>query len=251
MIEPATPLHPIELLFPLLMVLVPVYAARLDRLGKRFGQGFDSVAGGVASAYVFLMVLPKLASQQAILERASSDWPPITYLYDHAYFAAMLGFVVFYKLSASAEDDSGQVWEGLQRSAATLGLVVYSFLVGDAISAHSPSGLAATSLVTLALGLHVLGLYHVVYPHFGAFWARLRWLLAASVAAGWFTGAFVPIQEAAHAVLSAFLAGGIIIHVAVHELPNERRPLAFFVGVGIFALLLKLALVAAGREGGI
>jgi hypothetical protein len=240
--------HPVEFLFPLLLAIIHLNAGQLARLGERAAHRFESFSGGVASAYVFLMLLPKLASNQKVLERAASDWLPLDYLYHHAYLVGMIGFAVYYGISAVTSADSREVPEKLQRSAAMVGLSTYSFLLGDSI-ATQPSLLVASGLMTVGLGLHVLGLDAVSHRQLGPFWDRLRWVLAASVILGWTTGSFAPLPAAAHAILMAFLTGGVIIHVVVYELPRDRRPAAFFAGALIFTMLVRLALIASGQEG--
>ena len=50
----------------------------------------------MASAYVFLFILPKLASQQAVLEQTTSECPFMEYFYHHAYIVALFGFATYY-----------------------------------------------------------------------------------------------------------------------------------------------------------
>ncbi|WP_290883701.1 hypothetical protein [Fischerella sp.] len=70
-----------------------------------------------------------------------------------------------------------------------------------------------------------------------------RWILAAAIIIGWVLGSSTEIDQAAIAVLFAFLAGGVVLNVLKEELPEEResRFWAFVLGAAIYtALLLAL-----------
>jgi hypothetical protein len=68
-------------------------------------------------------------------------------------------------------------------------------------------------------------------------------VLVVTVVVGFLVGAATEISEAAIAVLTAFLAGGVILNVLKEEVPSERqsRFWAFALGMaGYAALLLTL-----------
>lgn len=67
-----------------------------------------------------------------------------------------------------------------------------------------------------------------------------RWILAAAIFVGWGVGLVSEINEAALAVLFAFLAGGIVLNTLKEELPRERKSRfwAFAVGAVAYAILL-------------
>ena len=70
-----------------------------------------------------------------------------------------------------------------------------------------------------------------------------RWIISAAIILGWAIGVVVEVPEAAIAVLTAFLAGGVIMNVLKEELPEERqsRFWAFAVGATAYAVLLLIA----------
>jgi hypothetical protein len=72
------------------------------------------------------------------------------------------------------------------------------------------------------------------YRHIG------RWVLAVAVLLGLGIGYATEISEAAIAVLTAFLAGGVILNVLKEEVPSERqsRFWAFAAGLAAYAALL-------------
>jgi hypothetical protein len=67
-----------------------------------------------------------------------------------------------------------------------------------------------------------------------------QWILATAVMAGWVVGRLCVVSEAAIAVLSAFLAGGVIMNVLKEELPPERKSRFWAFPVGAFAYAVIL-----------
>lgn len=50
-----------------------------------------------------------------------------------------------------------------------------------------------------------------------------RWVLAVSITIGWIIAAFTEVNILVISVLSAFIAGGVILNVMKEELPEERE----------------------------
>lgn len=70
---------------------------------------------------------------------------------------------------------------------------------------------------------HVVGLDSLLREHFRNLYDRAaRFVFAASVYAGWFTGVVVEISDTTLALWFSFLAGGIIVTATVYELPRIR-----------------------------
>lgn len=68
-----------------------------------------------------------------------------------------------------------------------------------------------------------------------------RWMLAAAVMIGLGIGYATEFSEAAITVLSAFLAGGVILNVLKEDVPSERqsRFWAFAAGMAGYAAVLQ------------
>ena len=63
-----------------------------------------------------------------------------------------------------------------------------------------------------------------------------RWVLAVSITIGWIIAAFTEVNILVISVLSAFIAGGVILNVMKEELPEEREssfPDFFFRNTGV------------------
>ena len=227
-----------------------LFAGRLASIAPVSRRRLSSFAGGVAAAYVFLLVLPKLALQQALMEEAASDWPLIEYFYHHAYVMALAGFVTYYLVNTMAQATDASVPRSMRGAVLVVGFGAYSGLIGDVIAAQEPR-LLPLGLFSIALTLHLLGLDLSVYRHLSRSWSWLRKLLSMCLFLGWLVGLLSPIPPAIHALVSAWLAGGIIILVVLVELPEKRRPGAFVAGALTFAVLLGLSLSLTGVEGGV
>lgn len=67
-----------------------------------------------------------------------------------------------------------------------------------------------------------------------------RYLLVASLIAGWAVGYLYTMPEIRVIIMAAFLGGGVVLNVLKEELPGERmgRILPFVIGVIGYALLL-------------
>jgi hypothetical protein len=75
----------------------------------------------------------------------------------------------------------------------------------------------------------------VEYPTIG------RWVLTAAVVLGWIIGTLTEVSRPTVTVLTAFLAGGVILNILKEELPEERKSRfsVFVLGVrGYTAVLL-------------
>jgi uncharacterized membrane protein YhhN len=84
--------------------------------------------------------------------------------------------------------------------------------------------------------------YGMRRDHKGRYYRIGRWLITAGLVLGWAVGALTEIPEATMAVLTAFLAGSIVMNVLKEELPEERRSRfwAFAAGAAACAALLLI-----------
>ena len=228
-----------------------IFAHHLGRFSKKTRTAFASFSGGVAAAYVFLFILPKLASQQAILETYTFEWPLTDYLYHHAYIAALAGFTTYYLTGMFTFINRSNDAFDFKAKLGILMLVLYAATLGELASLQEQQSGFLSLLLTFALAIHLFGLNYLLSDHLGNMWKWLRWLLVASLFAGWLVGDLFSASLGISALLSAWIAGSIIIHVVMIELPETRSPFSFVAGIFVFALLLKMYLKMGGIDGGI
>ncbi len=269
------------LLLALLLAALHLAAPRLRRLPLVPEGSTASFAGGTAVAYVFLHLLPEVAAGNEAVGEALSDVLRPTPLLELGIFAvALVGLTVFYGLERLAQRSGSatpavppagraqrpgtgkpalQLAEGPRPaegpSARVYVLHLGAFLVYNALITYTMAlrlrtGVLFALLFTLAMGLHfVLTDRSLEEHHPTRFRTRGRWALAAALVAGWALSAlFAPTSTLVVAVLTALLAGAVLLNVFKDELPAGRRSSFpwFLTGLVVYSALL--ALVTAASE---
>ncbi|XBQ17616.1 MAG: hypothetical protein ABL308_06965 [Oceanicaulis sp.] len=197
-----------------------------------------SISGGVATAYVFLHLLPELAGAQADHLGGAAGLPGAR----DVWLMAMAGLSLSYAFERMARVNPtgrGAPWSiyGLHLGS----FAVYNALIGYVIDEQARRGLVSLALYTFALGLHyVVNDRALVRKHGDRYRRSGRFILAAAPIAGWALGAFVFVEHRYVALLTALLAGGIILNTVKEELPKERESnvWAFLGGVAAYGALL-------------
>jgi len=234
----------------LVFVAVHVLTGRLSALSVRRRGMWLSASGGIAVAYVFLELLPELTEHNAVLGGASGagEW-----LADQiVYLVALMGLIVFYGLelavrtsrrrqrAATGSDRAGDAvfWVHIA------GFGLANLLVGYLLLHREIPGPVSLALYAVALGVHLLGNdYGLVQHHKALYEKRARWWLAGAVFTGWITGALIALPEAAISLISAFLAGSVVMNVMKEELPEDRDSDfgAFALGTLFYAAVILAA----------
>jgi len=234
-----------SLLAALVLAATHLFAGGVQALRVTPRSRWLSLAGGVSVAYVFVHVLPELSAGQQEVEATGV----LEALEHHTYLMALFGLAVFYGLERAArrsrasqrttrdnEEPVGDIfWIHIGSFA------LYNALVGYLLLHREQPGLQGLVLFTLALGLHFVVNDVGLSSHYEERYRRAgRWLLAGAALFGWAVGLVAELDEAALALVFAFLAGGIVLNVLKEELPEEResRFWAFALGLGGYAALL-------------
>lgn len=207
-------------------------AYKLDRLmhGKLLSAG-----GGVAIAYVFIDLLPKLGkSDQAIHQLISKVFP---FVEKHVYLMALAGFLLFFIVAQSHTflEGKGRFYLSLSSYA------LFNFFVGYAVVDQNNIEVQPLLLFTIAIALHYFVNDFSLTQEHGDVYDRIgRWILIACLFLGWLTGFWVKLPEAAVALISAFIGGGVIMNVTRHELPqdNPHNLSAFMLACMAYTLIL-------------
>tara|TARA_R110002020_G_scaffold26514_34_gene86070 strand:+ start:7111 stop:7830 length:720 start_codon:yes stop_codon:yes gene_type:complete len=185
-----------------------------------------SASGGVAVAYVFLHILPELATHGntfvEALKTSKETGEAIVYM------LGLIGLVVFYGLERSIKRSRGRdrarapdvsvFWLHIGSFA------IYNMIVGYLLLHRESHGTWSLAIYGFAMTLHFVSTdYGLREDHSIRYDSVARWILAASVLAGWGLGVVAQLSQLWIAFLFAFLAGGVILNVLKEELPEERE----------------------------
>ncbi|UCG71659.1 MAG: hypothetical protein JSV45_10345 [Chromatiales bacterium] len=240
----------LSLLGVVTLSLVHLFVYRFRFLQQEAGP-WISASAGVAIAYVFVDVLPLLASQQARLTAEdATGW--LRFLKHHAYLVAMAGFAFHYAIALSRDarsnpDAAGSLIGGaLMPKFSLISLLIYAFLIGYLIGEKWDHDGQPGLLFALAMAVHFIGLNHLAYEEAPSIYIRwLRFQLAAVTLIGWLLGILTRVSDAVFFLSFSFLAGGIIVVAMAVELPRIRARtrdfLAFNGGMLGFSGLLLIA----------
>jgi hypothetical protein len=224
----------------LALALIHLFAGRLRFLDVIPRSSWLSAASGASVAYVFLHLLPELATGQEVL----TDAVPLAFVETHVWIVALVGLAVFYGLERAALNSRDEGADDTTEPAVfwlhvvTFGL--YNVIIGYLLHGESMTT-AALGLFATAMGLHFfVNDYGLRQHHKEQYHRSGRWVLAAAVLGGWALGALVEVREAFVVVLLALLGGGVILNVLKEELPEERasRFWPFALGAAAYAALL-------------
>ncbi len=238
-----------------LLAALHLAAPRLRRFAGLPERAVASLAGGFAVAYVFLHLLPEMAAGNESIGEALSDVITLTPLLELGIFAvAMAGFLAFYGLERLA----GHTAEGKDWSEPGVGVyrlhlasfMLYNGLIIYSMALRVRTGLLFAVLFTLAMGLHFVLTDRTLserYPR--RFRATGRYLLAGALLAGWVLDAvFAPTNTLVVTLLTAFLAGSVLLNVFKEEIPSSRQSsFPWFVG-GLTGYAVLLAAVTVLSE---
>ena len=203
---------------------------------------WSSAAAGVAVAYVFVHLLPALATRTAAIEEVG-----ILVALDarHVlYVAALLGFVGFYGVERVAQTSRDTTGGRLHSRAFWLHIGsfgLYNAFIGYVIHEQRAAGRSELLLFLVAIGLHLAIIeYGLQNDHEGRYRGLGQWLLGGAIVLGAGVGYVVTPNPLAMSLFFAVLAGGIVLNVIKEELPTERegRFWPFAAGAGIYTIFL-------------
>lgn len=254
----------------LVLVGLHLAAPRIRRLPLVPEAATGSFAGGLAVAYVFLHLLPDVAEgNQAIGEALGRVVRPSPLVDLGIFFVALLGFVAFFGLQRLADRVGAHRRLGVDlpreegapsrlepegrpagRGAATpavyrlhlASFMVYNALITYTMPLRVRTGLAFAVLFTVAMGLHFVLTDRELAERYPASFGRGgRLLLAGALVVGWLVAALrAPTSPLLVALLTALLAGSILLNVFKEEIPsggNSSFPW-FLTGLTVYAALL-------------
>jgi len=215
-------------------------------------QFWLSISAGTALAYVFTYLLPKLAVVQSTLGAGSST--PLPFLRHHTYLLALAGLLAFFALASSvnvqADSPLRQQRSTLRELLLIVGYGAYSVQLGLLIADLPEPGILSYLLVTLILGLHLMGIdqqLNEAEPI--AYERKLRYAFIIALFTGWTIGSFTESLRPAVVFSSTFVAGGIMINAIREEMPTGSGPIhaSFLIAVVVAtAAILGVQVLQSG-----
>ena len=249
----------LALVSALVLAALHLAAPHIRRLPLVPEHATASFAGGLAVSYVFLHLLPELAEGNRELREVlgeSGERSPLLGL--EIFLVALIGFVVFYGLERLAErsrrsgsrDDDAAVFRLHLAS-----FMFYNGIIGYTLPLDWRTSIPFAILFTVAIGLHFVLSDRGLEEHYGERFDRRppRLLLAAALLVGWgLASLLAPTSSVVISLLTAFLAGSILLNVFKEEIPSTRRSHFgwFVVGAASYALLLGLVTATGETAGG-
>lgn len=209
--------HIFSFISVLIFASVHLWAEKTRAWGFASHSRFLSAGSGVAIAYVFIDLLPKLSKNDALVKQAL--WTVLPYFERHVYVMALLGFLLFFTVDqtqGSWRKETPYFWLSLSSYA------LFNFLMGYAVVDKDNPEVRPLALFTIAISLHYfmndfsLNKAHGdQYRYFG------KWILIVFLFLGWLTGLLFTLSQTGVALMSAFIGGGVIMNVTRHELSED------------------------------
>ena len=222
-------------------------ASRSEQQQRRW----SSVGGGAGLAYVFVHLLPELASGGSELSKARGliDYVPAPLVEALLFLIALLGVLVVFSLNVlmKQRDDAPPLAVWLQLSSFAAINYLYAYSLPSLIT----TGIGYGVLFTVAISAHVLLMDRYAAAHHPQrFRRRNRWIGSAALVLGLLHAlVFHPVDALTLAMATAFLGGGLLMAVFRDELPDARQARLpwLLAGCGGMGGLLLLQLVLHGH----
>ncbi len=222
-----------------IFALVHLFASSARRLNTTFHRRFLSVGSGVAIAYVFVDILPKLSLYAPTINEAV--WRVFPYFEKHVYVMALLGFLLFFMVdhsSKAATDSAAKFYFSLSSYA------LLNILIGYAVADIDNPEVKPLALFTIAISVHYfVNDYSLTESFYYRYNHLAKWVLVFCLFLGWTVGLFFELPATPVSLISAFIAGGIIMNVTRHELPERHdtsMPSFLIAALGYTMVLLLL-----------
>jgi hypothetical protein len=230
--------------------LVHIFVRRLHFLDEKPRSRWLSFSSGVAVAYVFLHLLPELATHGSAFRETFGL--PLIVSDSLVYALALVGLTLFYATERALKLSGGEAGEETPDDEVFwlhIGLSsILVFTIAYLLNHRDDTSIAGLAIYFVAMALHfVTANFGTRLDHPDLYDRAGRWVLVAATVAGWAMGLLVELSSAAIGFAFGFVSGAIILTVLKEELPEEResRLVPFVAGVVIYGALVFGELVLA------
>jgi len=231
---------------------VHLFSNRFYGYSEKHKDKMLSLFGGIAVAYVFLDLLPRLESTRIHLENVFGQIPVFL-----SYLAipglAFLGFMVFFVLEHFAIKTRNGKKTDRRSSIYSFGshfisIALLNLVIGFILRFEAESGFTPLVLYTVALSLHFIILDNTMERHYKRLYVRFgRFLAGLMPIVGWGLSVIFPENPSEGYLLLALVLGVILFNAIKDEVPKGggKESRLFVVG----ALLYSGILIAAAWLG--
>ena len=238
----------------LVLMLAHLFSNRIYRYSKHHRNRVISFFGGIAVAYVFLDLLPRLETTHVHIERIFGDLP--AFLDKLAVPGlSLMGFVIFFALEHLAlrtrditNKKMGIGVGSISTSSVVFGvhfssLAFFNLVVGYVLRFEVEAGILPLLLYTSALSLHFIildntmeGHYENLYLKYGRYAASLMPII------GWGISMFFPENPSEGYLLLALVSGIVLFNAIKNEVPNRggKNSGIFIAGTLFYSVLLLI-----------
>lgn len=244
----------LALLSALVLMTTHLFSHRIYRFSANHKNRMISFFGGIAVAYVFLELLPRLEATHIHLETVFGDLP--AFLDTIAVPSlALIGFLIFFGLEHLAIRSRRSEREKMQGDydstiasvptfiAHLAVLVFFNLVIGYVLRFEVEIGVLPLLLYTSALSLHFIILDNTMESHYKRLYLKYgRYAASFMPLIGWGLSVFFPESPSVGYLLLAFLYGVILFNAIKDEVPKEggKSSGLFIAGALFYAILLFL-----------
>jgi len=209
-----------------------------------------SFGAGVGTAYAFLVLLPKLASSQNVLEAYTASGI-FGFLIHHSYIVALLGLIIYYGFDQAAESLPLRPHIRSERPlvlavvyANAVGFAGYYMLAGYLVSESFDYSTLSLSLFTIAMLLHFISHDHSIIQKFPGLYDRvLRWVFAVATILGWVLAKITEVYDITLALWLSFFTGSLIVITIREKIPKPGSGSFWLYIIGALGYAVLLILV--------
>lgn len=225
-------------LMTLAVASVHVWYPWFEERFKDYEVRWVGFTGGIATGYVTLYLLPKLSIITNYLTAEFRGWSFWTL---QVYLLMLAGIILYLAMEIFDRETEkhpivAKIFDHLVNGS-------YSFLVGYVLVELSGRNSLSILLITIIMGLHLMGMNHILSHLKQANYGKHHYWYALTVVAGAALGKFTDFPAVVLKFLTAILAGMIIVNAMSDELPRGQKGKLRWYLFGITSFILAIMLI--------
>jgi len=222
-------------------------AAMLSQRPQHEQERLASFGGGAGLGYVFIRLLPELASGGHTITKVvgTEAYLPTAMTESLLFLTTLIGVIVPYVLNVVTKQvPASRDWTGAARLA-SFGLMNY--LYAYSLPSLLTTGISYGLLFSVAIATHILLADRTLaFEHPKVYRKRFRWIGSTCLVVGTLHAALLhPVSDLTLAVATAFVGGGLLMSVFREELPSPNMTRLNWLLAGLISMVGLLMLATA------